>query len=416
MTHRLTLCKELFELLIDEYPQDHCILTIAPDQQNIKSNFYVDKTSNHSEVICFKGTYLRILKEAHDYFNEFINFDMRERSKINRKGNNNAEYSYWNTYYMTIGMFLCTPEHKTIFTLHEEIFIKLLQQYGSDDDKAKKIDLLNKELKLIQRFLSSENNRLNKSSSMWHYYKKLYVINQLILSPEKNKDNDYIMTFFHSLMKHPTNYYSWNTMRWFFDNIDSMRMALFEKVKRYCFQHSSNCSSWSALAYFLNHVGGHEREISLYHRLEFKRLWKHYDKIFRDNDIIISQEVDIEDGIFSLSVEDQKYHPQPVKFNVDIKTNFNEILEIIELLRTDQWPPFLCLFVLLKKFEIINRQELFDKWRDEIRVFQEETHLYIPYQYNKPFVPEGFTDDLLIARDIMFYGFKKTIIEEFDDY
>lgn len=72
---------------------------------------------------------------------------------------------------MTVGFLLTTPENKTVYNVHED----LLKRYFQDNSVLVIPDLLVKEVRLIQRLCSS-NNRINKSSSLWILYRKLFVL------------------------------------------------------------------------------------------------------------------------------------------------------------------------------------------------------------------------------------------------
>lgn len=372
------LCKELFDYLTAEYPHDNCKLSFEPDQQGVKTPFFIDKNESQAELVCFKSTFVKIFKGVHKEFTELVtsSTDLDNCCKIDDM----------EIYYMTVGLFLTTTENKTVFNLHQSILIKIIRNFKVRGGNEKELyRFLEKELRMVQRLLTSTNNKLNKSSSMWLLYKKLYIL-ILELFPENKLD--YLDACFKAARLHPANYYCWNTIRWFFDNIPKeKKLELFTKVKKFCFQRGSDCSSWDTLSYI---VCQRNRKID-HNRNEYRRISKMFEEILPGRDPV---KVDNSFPEFSVS------------------HTFQGIIEMIELLRLDKWPPYLCLLNLLKTFPEIDRSWLFQKWTEELRVFEEEFgHLY--FEYDKPLVPEKYADNLLLSRDIKYFGFKRSVMNYF---
>lgn len=274
----------------------------------------------------------------------------------------------WNTYYSSLGYLLTTPENKTNFSVHYDTFLKL---WTIDNTR----ELLNHELRIIQRLLTSSNNRLNKSSSLWQMYRKLYVLS---VGYNDGTNHDYILTFLESGSKHLSNYYCWNASRWFFDilPIDEKKIMI-DKVKRFCFKNMKDSSSWDALAYMVCQ----QRRKADYNIKNYYHL------------------------------QERKYtEGQWLEFKAD--KIFSEIIHLIDSFSVTEVPPFLCSHAIMVNFpdlKIITK--FLEKWKSDIKNFEQE---YGPSQFirNNPIPASQFTDDVIISGLSRHIGYKKRFVEQ----
>lgn len=73
MKTELALCEELFNV-VTRFPDNPLIkLSFTPNEPSVKSDYFID---DDKEIICFKGTFLKVFKEAHDYFEKHTNIGM----------------------------------------------------------------------------------------------------------------------------------------------------------------------------------------------------------------------------------------------------------------------------------------------------------------------------------------------------
>ncbi|ODQ58702.1 hypothetical protein WICANDRAFT_20037, partial [Wickerhamomyces anomalus NRRL Y-366-8] len=196
--------------------------------------FVVDEQDGQSlEIIVFKSTIKKIFKESHDCFEHYVNeIDDSETLDL---------------YYMTLGMMLITNDNHTINQLHwvlvEKITSNTLKQFTSLH--LEPTQFLIKEVSFIELLLGSNNNKLNKSSTLWHFYKRFFVMNHL---PE----SDFLETALLSAGSHPTNYYSWSFIRWLakyteLTKDDELFNKILSRVRQFCQKHTNDIASWDCL-------------------------------------------------------------------------------------------------------------------------------------------------------------------------
>ena len=172
---------------------------------------------------------------------------------------------------------MTTAEHKTVINIHEDAVLGIVDANYNEDTKS---FLLN-EFVLIKRLLTSSRNSINKSSSLWWWLRKLFVI--LVsrgYATTKQLTATIISAITRSGTLHFANYYCWNTAKWFFDVLElqrepeaqSARDELIESIKRFCFSHLSDCSSWSTMAYIFSQ----QLDYCNFNKLSYIALLKRY--------------------------------------------------------------------------------------------------------------------------------------------
>ncbi|CAI4045059.1 Ecm9p SKDI_11G2160 [Saccharomyces kudriavzevii IFO 1802] len=369
MKLNLPLCKEFFEKITTHLEHDNFKLTVARDQPSIALPYYLDKNAHHIELVTFKSTFLSLFQESHTYFNGTLS-----DQKLNYVFDENI-------YFMTIGLLLTTPENKTIHNIHEQ----LLRKYFQDNSILSIPNLFVKEVRLVQRLLCSSSNRINKSSSLWILYRKLYVLS---LGAKTPVFPDFCFLFNSSASQHFSNYYCWNTARWFYDNSTfDKKKELFDLTKRFCFQHIKDCSSWSTLAYMVCQ----QKLKNVYNIHDFQRLTSSFDLQIKPN------KADLDFQIPGADV-----FPR-------------ELVEWIDNTYVADWPPYLCFLQIteLNLYPGISIDSVLSTWKTQVQIFEEKCGC-IKLKNNAPVVPEQFTSDLLISVNFVHFGYKKLLNILFD--
>ncbi|CDF89985.1 ZYBA0S05-06238g1_1 [Zygosaccharomyces bailii CLIB 213] len=352
----LNSCKELYRLLSNSFGDNACRLTFAPDQPDIDTGFFLSDDGNSVEIVCFKSTYLLIFKEAHNYFNQFQRLSACPKN--------------WETYYSSLGFLLTTPENKTNFNVH---FDTLLNLFKENEVRG----LLVKELKIVQRLLTSSNNRLNKSSSLWQLYRKLYTLS---FGWDIGDNHDYLSTFSDSGIRHFSNYYSWNTAKWYFDIVStSEKLAIVEQTKKYCFRNFKDTSSWNALTYMVCQ----SKNKFNYNIKEYYRLQK----------------------MLNLS---SKYRDENW-LQCNVEEIFKEIIKLIDSFSVEEWSPFLCCLAIAFTFSDLDTKTLTTRWRTDVETFEDKHGVALTIR-NNPVVSQECARNLLLRVGYRHIGYKKRFI------
>ncbi|AMD21813.1 HFL043Cp [Eremothecium sinecaudum] len=277
----------------------------------------VDSGTSHIEVICFKKTFLKIFTECHSKLTELLDH------------NSNLELD---VYLGTIGLLFTTFENRTILNLHESLFLDMVNSI--DGDKS-----LRKEIRLVEALLSSNLSKLNKSSSLWLWYKKLVVLQR-----EKNFNSEIqvVKTCLASAELHPSNYYSWNMLRWYCDIVreENNRDHIFHNIRKFAFSHLKDISAWEMLSHF--YLGNWDYNASEYRRLAVRFNIHHCDKL----------------GI----------QGEGEDITCKISTLITTLADYIDLCEVSEWPPYLTLYKLIS----ITKPQSFEylkKWEAQVQPY-----------------------------------------------
>lgn len=217
----MQLIRDLCKILINSNKPIKIIGIIAQSgDQDILSH----EEENTLEIGLTKKTYLRIFKESHYVFHNHyegrLNLDRLSRSELDE------------LYYMTLGFLITTNEHSTIIALHEALVQRL---------KSHEYDL-----EIISCFLTCRMKRINKSSSLWHWLKKLTLIR---INKGEDVDN-LLQRALVSCKLHFANYYANNYLQWVITVCRSKRIGLSdfqEPLINLCRAHLLDSSIWRTL-------------------------------------------------------------------------------------------------------------------------------------------------------------------------
>ncbi|QLQ78193.1 hypothetical protein HG537_0A04400 [Torulaspora globosa] len=357
MDNNAPLCKELYNiLLLNPDAQEHR-LTFGSNHSCGSERYLIKEDDYMRETFCPTSTLLSVFKESHDIL-------AKCQYRI-------SDYGAENLYFLTLGNLLAAPGNHTAFNLHEKLFIKNLKE--NTDIKF----LLRNELLLIERFLTSTNNRLNKCSSLWYFYRKL-----VILARYHNCEKlSYSSTIIYSGSRHFSNYYCWATARWLYDIISAKEKAsLLEAVSNFCFENVRDISSWTALSYM---VCQQKRKLKNNY-MDYKRLRK----------------------LLQLPEEDTS---EPDWLHLEIEQYVAKIIKIIDSAAAEEWPPYLCLMEILKEMPGAADLSIFSTWHLDLRNF-EEKYGTINLVRNHPVVPSNLCGNALLSRNARHYGLKKVFL------
>lgn len=333
-TEQELLCKKLFTVISDFHPKT-VKLSFAPDQDQITTPFFIAKNFTEIEIICFKSTLVNVFIETHKIVFQEKNLKKNyiENQELRDK-----------LFYCCTGLLLTTPENKTILCLFEKLVIIFLDSLPTGEKENFFLRILN----FCIRLLSSTSNKLNKSSSLWLFYKKLYIIN--INKFSEIKDFDYFATIEKSATIHFANYYCWNTARWFFDiceNTNEKRGHIIERTINFCFKHIRDISAWNFLVYILNNQHSISHKQSL---VEFYHLSNRYN------------------FSYIVSNKNNTTLPEPETQAICLRVlNFIDSFEIYE------WPPFFFLSELYKlRDDICIDPKILEEWNNDVRKYETE--------------------------------------------
>ncbi|CAL9729314.1 protein Ecm9p [Monosporozyma unispora] len=380
--------EELVNLLSKKQFYDSFKLIIIPQVSDNGHKFELFEEEHQAEVVCYKSTFIGIFKEAHQFMRQYLT-DLDFQTYLNTNTN------YLTFYQVTIGLILTTAENKTNFNLHNDIFFVIWNNLKS---KVEKIDFLLKETFIITRLLTCSSNKVNKSSSLYIWYRKLFILWQGFLKEDHDGNIDKLLLtsrlFLASGKQHLANYYSWNTSRWIFDNLElkPLKQTFINDVKSFCFQSFSDCSSWDTLSYMICQY----KIKNTHHIDDYERL-----RTILNEKLLVKRDV--------------------VWIQTDLPVLVHDIINHISKCKIKTWPPFLCLLRILSIYslelaDLISRIKI--EWIGEVEKF-ESVHGKITL-YNKftPIIPcadSNNYNDYLVTESLLHLGHKLVFLNKLSE-
>lgn len=316
------LCTEFYENLTYQYNDKSYIFMVAPEQMlGNDSDFLLLNEPKYKELIYSKKIFGKLFKVIQSQ----------------------QENDTWNAYYISIILFIMTAENKTNFISHRKLFYQL---YKEDNYSPR---FLIKELRLVERLLHCNLNRTNKSSSLWRWYKELFVL----IAEHGLMGHLDLLIFNKSGEKHFANYYAWNCCRWCFDNLssDKFKFDLMNNVQTFCFSHLSDSSSWNAFSYMI--LQRNKLEKDMYNALDYARLAK---KINTDNS-------------FNNETRINKFADNKTLFKT-LEQTIDMFFSTINTVMATQFVPFLYLINILNSTNYAAETHL-NNWKLEVQNFEE---------------------------------------------
>jgi len=245
---------------------------------------------------------------------------------------------------------------------------------------------------MIQSLLTSTRNSLNKSSSLWYWYRKLYIlIKQHTSILEETLSKLWISTFKNSAELHKCNYYCWNTARWFFDIVPSLKVKtdIFEMTKDFCFKHVSDCSSWDTLGY----ITSQHLENNMFNFTNYEFLLRRYK---------LDGNVKVYTDTINLST--------PIALDLGVESIVRDLILYVDSLSVKDWTVFLCLSRIMNSSKIVLADHIRRYWLDQISKFEDQQGI-ISFKNMNPIIPLSKRDDLTISNLFLHYGWKKRFLE-----
>lgn len=204
-----------------------------------------------TEVGLSKRAYLQAFKEAHTYWHTLtqqeIDHDVRDQEFL------------LDVYYCTFGYLLTTNENHSIILLHQDTFFKL-QATNSEHTVS-----LEDEFMLMVSLLTSRLKRINKSSSLWLWLKKLSIMLIFKHIVEGSVDVETTANFTKLVdctlkagKLHFSNYYAANFLRWiirfikaYSNDAGKFLDIIHVRLVALCHQHLTDVSLWGGLQVLL---------------------------------------------------------------------------------------------------------------------------------------------------------------------
>ncbi|KAH3673433.1 hypothetical protein WICPIJ_009821 [Wickerhamomyces pijperi] len=149
----------------------------------------------------------------------------------------------------TKGIMLILNEHITVINRHQDILLSKL--HGNTEESTA---ILRHEINLLRSLLTSNNPKINKSSSLWTLFKKLYT-HILSLDPSNqpritaNINELFISTVLQSAKSHTNNYYAWLAMKFLIQVTQIMKdletlQTIKDTIWRYTQHHINESAAW----------------------------------------------------------------------------------------------------------------------------------------------------------------------------
>lgn len=245
-------------------------LQFMPDGEGIETN---EETSS-CEIGFTKKAYLGIFLEGHSYFAEF---------PINLKRLQCLQDCQLETLYMaTNSLLITTNEYSTIWSLHERIVGELYSRGNTS--------VLHEDFMFCVALSTSRLAKVNKSSSLWFWLRKLAV--KLVFHDRKVNHLDFGKQIIRSLELHFANYCASFTMIWLLDVAHIFEVldtpSILTLLRESCRQNLKDVSLWNTLASVL---GGKHSQYSLVH---YKQIAMQLSFLFGEQDFPIDEYLGIE--------------------------------------------------------------------------------------------------------------------------
>ncbi|CUM67178.1 uncharacterized protein PRCAT00004871001 [Priceomyces carsonii] len=218
------------------------IIQLVPETANKTQTLICQTEEKTLEIGLTKKTYLSIFKEAHTHWHELNTLDIKDY--LERA----SEKEVWELYLMTLGYLISTNENHTIFNIHELVVMKLYYRKGRS--------FLLDEFNIMTSFASSRLKKINKSSSLWFWIKKLTL---LLVFSQSGTDEESVTLYrklidrtLKSASLHFANYYAFNFFRWLHQlncvlGYKSINQYMLEELLLKCHQSLKDVSVWDTL-------------------------------------------------------------------------------------------------------------------------------------------------------------------------
>lgn len=249
----LPIIRELYKVITLSL-RSQKIIQIAqiPQNGNSQSNIvtYDDEDNDTLEIGISKPTYLAMFKQSHDYWYKCMEINKCTLEKLEI-----ATLS--ELYLMTLGYLITANDHNSIMNLHEQI-VKILGNFETD-------------IEIVSCFLTSRLKRINKSSLLWHWMKKMTIL--VVFNKLEGKQGGQglllgnqlyikiISRAFKSCELHYMNYYANNFIHWIMQctmvvlGVDDGGY-LFHQLQKHCHEAPLDSSLWTNMKNYIKCMQG----------------------------------------------------------------------------------------------------------------------------------------------------------------
>lgn len=205
-------------------------LQILPDAPDGEVLSHESTDGGVQDIALSKKTYLAIFAEGHAYFE--------------RAGYKNHQFEelpvpkIWDLYYATSSILLTVNEHFAALRLHQNAFIELLRRGEIT---------VRQELDFATFLVTSKLKRVNKSSVLFHWIRRLFVA----LFGDANATKTLVQRLLRSLQMHFANYCAGYTLQWLIRVLragkdDISLQYIGQELKAMCMAHLGDVTLWRA--------------------------------------------------------------------------------------------------------------------------------------------------------------------------
>lgn len=254
---QLPIIRELYETISSSCRSQKIIQIVQIPQNENRIATYDDKANDTLEIGISKPTYLAMFKQSHDYWYRYTESSQCTLDKI--------EITILRELYlMTLGYLITANDHHSIMNLHE-LIVQILGNFEAD-------------IEIISCFLTSRLKRINKSSLLWHWMKKMTILVIFNKLEEKQGSqylsdsqfyNKIVSRAFRSCELHYMNYYANNFIHWIIQfNMIVLGIEdgdyLFHQLQKHCRQALLDSSLWMNMKNYIKCIQGsvqHDNQI-----------------------------------------------------------------------------------------------------------------------------------------------------------
>lgn len=233
------------EIISTLQSSEKCKLLVVPDDllrsqldtlnYNTEEHMMIIEERGKVEVIIDKTKVKLIIKECYPL--------------IKASFLSNASVSEDQLFLATCGILLVLNEHSTVINKHTKILFDKLLKSNSEIQI-----IIQRELLFLRTLLTCNNPKINKSSSLWTLFKRLYihVISRDLPNLTPNIHQFFIATVIESAKAHANNYYAWLSLK-FLIQITRLRKyhesleLVREEIWTYIQSHVNESAAWDCL-------------------------------------------------------------------------------------------------------------------------------------------------------------------------
>ncbi|RCK54542.1 Protein ECM9 [Candida viswanathii] len=234
---KLPIIRQLRDVILNS-DRLYKIVQIVPSLEDGPLIAYDDEANGTLDIGLTKKSYLAMFKQCHDYWYAYLEREIA----LNRLSRSQLE----ELYLMTLGYLVTANDHHSIINLHEDI----VQQLGNHET----------DIEIVSCFLTSHLKRINKSSLLWNWMKKLTVM-QVYQQPLALLYRKIVARALRSCKVHYMNYYANNFIHWVM-LINSQVLylddggVLFKELQRQCRDDLLDRSLWTNFKNYIDCLHG----------------------------------------------------------------------------------------------------------------------------------------------------------------